>query len=90
MKTFDDLIFKPYVNSEVYSECKQAVMDFNNGYGVSVLFGSPFCSDGINTYEVAVLYEGELCYNTHITNYVISNATKEQVSFIMMDVQKLK
>lgn len=39
----------------------QGVVEFENGYGVSVLFGRwPFQSNGKDTYEVAVTYDGHI------------------------------
>lgn len=41
-----------------YDKARQAIMEFENGYGVSVLFGEAFYSNGIDTYEVAILKDG--------------------------------
>lgn len=101
IKTFDDLAFTPYVIvketyriplsiRELYSQAKQAKMQFDNGYGVSVVFGSIFYSNGINTYEVAVLKNREICYDTPITNGVIGHVTADEVSEIMRKVQELQ
>lgn len=92
MKTFKDLEFKKHSISsfEMYSNAKQAVLNFDNRYGVSVVFGSCFYSNGIDTYEVAVLYDGHITYNTEITNDVICNVSEEQVSEIMTKVQSIK
>ena len=101
MKTFKDLEFKPHKLSvgaenlpetiqESYLNAKQAVMEFENGYGVSVLLGSCFYSNGIDTYEVGILHNGSLCYSTPITNDVIGRISEEEVSEIMIEVQKLE
>ena len=68
---------------------KSAVLYFPNGYGVSVLFGSKFYSNGIDTYELAVLKEGRLCYDTAITNDVMGRLSKDEVSEVMEKVQNL-
>ena len=49
MKTFDDLQFRPWLEGRDmspsiasfggYDKARQAIMEFENGYGVSVLFG---------------------------------------------------
>ncbi len=83
--TFADLKFKKHPKSG-----KQAVMKFNNGYGISVLSGPMFHSDGKNTYEVAVLYNNEPAFNTPITDSVLGWQTAEQVTEIMSRIQDLK
>lgn len=75
VKTFTDLVFNPHAFSkearhlpsplrEEYMEAKHAVMRFDNGYGISVVKGDMFYSNGIDTYEVAVLKDGAICYDT--------------------------
>lgn len=90
MKSFKDLIFKPHPYSKIYEQIgKQAIMNFENGYGVSVLLGDMFYSNGIDTYELAVLKNGHLCYDTPITDDVLGHKSKEQISEIMRLVQEL-
>ena len=71
MKNINDLVFNPHPIAkeaeklpsdmrQMYAESKQAKMDFENGYGISVLFGSMFYSNGIDTYEVGILKDGVL------------------------------
>ena len=86
LKTFKDLAFEPI---EELKGSKQAIMNFENRYGVSVLFGKHFYSNGIDTYEVGVLHNGHLTYNTDITDDVISNVSEGEVSDIMRKVQEL-
>lgn len=92
MKTFEDLKFEPHKYRE---EATQAIIFFGNDYGVSVLFGTPFYSDGINTYELAVIHRaGEdsfvIKYDTDITDDVLGYITKEEVTKAMKKVQELK
>jgi hypothetical protein len=87
MKTFKDLEFKKHEWARV---SKQAVIYFKNGYGVSVLLGTAFYSNGKNTYELAVLYNGQLTYSTPITDSVLPHITEEEVTNAMIEVQKLK
>jgi len=93
MKTFKDLEFKKHsiANSgiERYKDARQAELNFKNDYGVSVIFGSCFYSNGINTYEVAILYNGHISYNSGITDDVIGYLSEEKVSEIMVRVQSL-
>lgn len=84
MKTFKDLKFEPrYLSS-------QATMEFDNGYGVSVLSGNIAYSNGIDTYELAVLKNGDLCYDTPITDDVLAYITEEEVTKAMEEIQKLE
>ena len=92
MKTFEDLEFKPH---EFREDAKQAVMFFENGYGVSVLFGKPFYSNGIDTYELAVIHRaGEDSFvikcDADITDDVFGYMSKEEVTEAMKEVQELK
>lgn len=94
MKTFQDLVFErhPIAIDSLpdYKDAKQAVLVFDNGYGVSVLIGRCFYSNGIDTYEVAVMKDDSICYSTHITDDVIGRLTAEQVSDVMKQIQELK
>jgi hypothetical protein len=49
----------------------QKIYSFDNGYGASVVcnFGTYGAKDGL--FEVAVLKNGEMCYDTPITSDVV-------------------
>lgn len=94
MKEFKDLLFKEHPTGFGF----QSVMEFENGYEVSVVCGQFFyCSPRENlyaasmyeTYEVAVLKDGNLCYDTPITDNVLGYLTPEEVSSVMKQVQNL-
>lgn len=93
MKTFKDLKFKQHSIAKsglpLFNDAKQATLTFENGYGVSVIFGKCFYSNGINTYEVAITYNGEITYNSGITNDVMRYLEENEVSDVMIKVQKL-
>ena len=82
------------------------MMEFDNGYGVSVVrcknsMGSPFAVDlfaneeystytnNDNEWELAVLKNGAICYNTHITDDVMGYLLEEDVTRVMIQVQEL-
>nr|DAV38616.1 MAG TPA: hypothetical protein [Caudoviricetes sp.] len=99
LKNFNDLEFNrhplakyaerpPFIVRHEYAESKLAKMDFENGYGISVLLGSLFESNGIDTYEVAVFKNGDLCY-APITNIEIGFITANEVSAVMRQIQEL-
>jgi hypothetical protein len=86
IKTFKDLEFEPH---HLFPDAKQAVMKFDNGYGVSVLIGKCFFSNGVDTYEVGILKDDYLCYDTYITGDVLGYQDEEEVTEIMIKVQEL-
>lgn len=101
IKTFEDLVFNPHsVSKEAcnlpasirkeWMEAKHAVMRFDNGYGISVVKGNMFYSNGIDTHEVGILKEGVLCYDTPITDDVIGYVNADEVSNIMKQIQELE
>lgn len=92
MKAFKDLKFKKHsiAKSERFKEAKHATEIFNNDYGVSVVFGKCFYSNGIDTYEVAVLYKDKISYNSGITDNVLGYLSEDKVSEIMIKVQSIK
>lgn len=94
MKTFEDLKFNthPIAESgiEKYSKAKLARETFENGYGVSVILGNIFYSNGIDSYELAVLFNDGITYNTEITGDVMGYLSKDEVTEIMLKVQSLK
>ncbi len=94
MKTFKDLKFEPHSLAksglDKYKDAKHATETFENGYGVSVIFGSCFYSNGQDTYEVAVLFGDSITYNTDITDGVIGYLSEDEVTEVMSKVQLLK
>ncbi len=85
-------------NDELYGRmvefCNQngkpehAVMEFPNGYGVSVLRGGPFYTEN-GTYELGVLHNGALTYDTPISDDVLGRLSREEVTEVMRKVQEL-
>jgi hypothetical protein len=62
-------------------------IEFENGYGVSVIehgYGSEF---GLK--ELAVLHSGGICYDTPITSDVMGHLTDEEVAEIIEQVKQL-
>ena len=73
--------FQPYaMNNQV-----QVIYKFPNGYGASLIHG--LGSYGI---ELAVLYDGELTYNTPITDDVVGNIkSQEQFDDLLKQIYEL-
>lgn len=81
---FEDLKFKNHRDYPVFD--KHARHDFPNGYGISVLTGKhAYCDD--NTYEVAIMHNGKLCYNTPLTDDVLGYQTKEDINKILAKLE---
>ena len=56
MKTFKDLIFTEHSISTIHKDAKQAVLEFDNGRGVSVVTGAKFFKTSeASPYEVGFL-----------------------------------
>jgi len=86
MKTFKDLEFNAHPSSPYFMQ--QARMDFDNGFGISVINGqSAYCDDG--TYEIAVMKDGAITYDTHIANDVMGYLSPQEITEIMKGIQEL-
>lgn len=81
--TFKELEFYPH---EVLSG-EHARYIFPNGYGISVVNG-PGTYSSKGTYEVAILYDGHLTYNTPLTDDVLSEQTPEDIDTILSTIEK--
>ena len=88
MKRFKDLTFKkhpayPYFHTH-------AQIRFSNGYGVSVVRGGASSYATERTYELAIIdNNGNLVYDTHITNDVIGHLSADKVTAVMEEIQNL-
>lgn len=101
MKT--DLIYDDYKEYETskeerkeFAKCFEKFGDsyaheftFENGYGASVIkhYGSYGYYEDL--FELAVLYEGELSYNTPITDDVIGHLTNDEVLELLKKIKNL-
>lgn len=67
----------------------QKIYKFDNGYGASVVcnFGSYGAKDGL--FEVAVLKDDDICYDTNITNDVIGWCDFDKVAEILERIKNL-
>ena len=80
MERFKALDFQPHqIGNGV-----RAVMKFPNGYEASVinvLDGSYGANDGL--YEIAVMYDMEIVYNTPVTDYVLGFLSESDVDEVL-------
>jgi hypothetical protein len=88
MKQFKDLEFTS-LNDEFMSG-KKSRIQFDNGYGASVVSHSFSYGGKLGLYEIAILdNEGDICYDTPITNDVIGHLTEEDVTEVLIKIQSL-
>jgi len=87
MKTFKDLEF---IEHPSHMGGVQSRIQFDNGYGASVV-KTPYTYGGDKgLYELAVLdSEGHLTYATSVTNDVIGYLRPEDVTDVMEKIQQL-
>ena len=85
MKEFKDLEFIDKYDTNG----KMSTLEFDNGYGISVITGYGTYADTENPYEIAVLKDGSLCYDTEITDDVIGYLTPNDVTEYMIKIQDL-
>ena len=78
-----------YLESIGKTKAYQAFIEFDNGFGISILIGGIFYSDGVSTYEVAVTKNRKITYNTEITSDVMGHLTRDEVTDVMVKVQNL-
>jgi hypothetical protein len=86
MKQFKDLQFKkhPHLNGVI------SRITFDNGYGASVVKHEFSYGSDKGLYELAVLDKnGDLTYDTPITDDVIGYLREEDVTDVMEKIQKL-
>jgi len=88
MKKFEDLEFDKL--TDPFMSGVRSRMMFENGFGVSVVSHTYSYGGKDGLFEVAVLDEdGDLTYNTPVTNDVIGFLNPDEVTEIMEEVQKL-
>jgi hypothetical protein len=89
MKTFNDLEFE--IMSDPFMSGKRSCIMFDNGWGASVV-SHTFSYGGKNgLYELAVLdSNGDLTYDTPVTNDVEGYLSEEDVTKLLEQIQKLE
>jgi hypothetical protein len=87
MKTFSDLQFGPHPAGNGV----QAIIQFTNGFGASVV-KTPYSYGGSQgKYELAVTdSDGRLCYSTEVTNDVVGYLSPDEVTEYLRQIQILK
>jgi len=63
--------------------------NFDNGYGASVIMNDISYGGKMGLYEIAVLYSGDICYDTEITDDVLGYLTTPAVNDILSQISNL-
>jgi len=88
MKTFKDLVFEP---SEPELNGIKTRIDFDNGYGASVIKNAYSYGGKAGLYELGVTKDNQLHYDNLVANgHVIGWLEEEEVSKLLIDIQNLK
>ena len=87
MKQFKDIIFKSNPMGEEFGIVSRTKFDY--GYEVSVVKSQYSYGGDTGLFELAVFKDGEICYDTPITNDVIGYLRPEDVTDVMEKIQKL-
>ena len=88
MKTFKDVVFKTNPMGAEYGIVSRT--EFDNGYGVSVVKHEHSYGGDKGLYELAVLgNDGQITYDTPITNDVIGYLREIDVTDVMEKIQQL-
>ena len=87
MKQFKDIVFKPNPMGEDFGIVSRT--EFDNGYEVSVVKSQYTYGGDKGLYELAVFKDGEITYDTPITDDVIGYLRPEDVTDVMAKIQEL-
>lgn len=83
-------LYKKYlVSISNYGFGLRYVFLFENGYGASVVKNIFSYGNTRNIFELAVLKDGQICYETEITDDVIGYLTNRQVLRILERIKNL-
>jgi hypothetical protein len=83
--TFNDLTFLP----STYADGVHAIVTFDNGYGASIVKTDRSYGGKEGLYELAVLFDGLISYDTPITNDVIGFLTEDEVTELLQKIEAL-
>ena len=83
--TFNDLTFVP----STYADGVHAIVTFDNGYGASIVKTDRSYGGKEGLYELAVLFDGLISYDTPITNDVIGFLTEDEVTELLQKIEAL-
>jgi hypothetical protein len=80
------LNFKPH---DIGIGGTHATIEFDNGYGASIVTGPMFYTSDHRPYELAVLHNGKLTYDTPITEDVLGYLVAAEVESTLDEIAAL-
>lgn len=89
MITFEDLKFETY-DAKQMRVGKYARIEFENGYGASVVSHNFSYGGKSGLYELAVLENDNITYKTPVTDDVLGFLTPSEVSDALIKIQSLE
>ena len=81
-----DLVFKEHPSKDFDTLASHT---FPNGYGASIITGEHAYSNEDAPYELAVLYNGKITYDTELTGDVLGYLTEEEVNEYLLKIEAL-
>ena len=82
---FEQLKFEPAKDIPL----SRAHLEFDNGYTASVITGEYAYSDILHPYEFAIMRDGEVCYDTSITDDVVGYCTENDIESLLQKTRDL-
>jgi hypothetical protein len=87
MKTFKDLVFQP---TDAPLNGVRATIEFENGYGASVIRNSFSFGGAAGLYELGVIKDNELHYDNPVSNGdVVGWLSQKDVSKLLIEIQNI-
>jgi hypothetical protein len=86
MKTFKELEFK---DLDSFYNGVQCIINFENGYGASIVKHDYSYGGKDGLYELAVLKSDGITYDTPITDDVLGYLTPNEVTEVLIKIQQL-
>lgn len=86
MKTFKDLEFEQL---DSFYNGVQCIVNFDNGFGASIVKHDYSYGGKDGLYELAVLNDNGLVYDTPITDDVLGYLTPKDVTEVLIKIQQL-
>jgi hypothetical protein len=80
--------YKPVEINKVH-DGEQRIYQFDNGYGASVIRHQYSYGGDKGLWELAVLKDGELCYDTEITSDVEGHLNEDDVDILLSNIKEL-
>lgn len=82
-----DLVFEAHPSSSFGGQAVKHT--FPNGYTASIITGGHSYSNDDAPYEIAVMYDGDICYDTPVMDDVLGYLTEEAANEVLQQIAAL-